>query len=204
MAKPRSRAIAVIYNTLCAYLSQQFPDDPYHLALNFSTYSHFASILSLLGFIGALREHAFSVAIFAIYLIIDTILCSIPRFLIMTLFSGLREDVCSPDYILAFQSAQPPSPTAYEQNLGPLTEPGWSHEKCLQITWILQSIAFVVITGATMVQFAFALQVRDYANSLYAREQAVVEETGRDNEKGGWEQPSAAELYSDFPEQFKS
>jgi Co/Zn/Cd efflux system component len=42
-------------NVLSSLLFHQLPDDPYHLASNFSWYLHFANVLSVFGFIGALR-----------------------------------------------------------------------------------------------------------------------------------------------------
>ncbi len=42
-------------NSLSSILFHQLPDDPYHLANNFSWYLHFANVLSVFGFIGALR-----------------------------------------------------------------------------------------------------------------------------------------------------
>jgi hypothetical protein len=42
-------------NVLTSLLFAQLPDDTYHLASNFSWYLHFANILSIFGFIGAVR-----------------------------------------------------------------------------------------------------------------------------------------------------
>ncbi|PMD13056.1 hypothetical protein NA56DRAFT_652085 [Hyaloscypha hepaticicola] len=42
-------------NGLTSLLFAQLPDDTYHLASNFSWYLRFANILSIFGFIGALR-----------------------------------------------------------------------------------------------------------------------------------------------------
>lgn len=42
-------------NVLSSLLFAQLPDDAYHLASNFSWYLHFANVLSVFGFIGALR-----------------------------------------------------------------------------------------------------------------------------------------------------
>ena len=42
-------------NILCSALFQQLPDDPFHLARNLGWYLHFANVLSVFGFIGALR-----------------------------------------------------------------------------------------------------------------------------------------------------
>jgi hypothetical protein len=45
-------------NVLSSILFAQLPDDAYHLASNFSWYLHFANVLSVFGFIGALRVRA--------------------------------------------------------------------------------------------------------------------------------------------------
>ena len=42
-------------NVLSSILFAQLPDDTYHLASNFSWYLHFANVLSVFGFIGALK-----------------------------------------------------------------------------------------------------------------------------------------------------
>jgi len=42
-------------NILSSVLFSQLPDDPYHLAVNFRWYLHFANVLSVFGFLGALR-----------------------------------------------------------------------------------------------------------------------------------------------------
>ncbi len=42
-------------NALSSVLFSQLPDDPYHLASKFGWYLHFANLLSVFGFIGALR-----------------------------------------------------------------------------------------------------------------------------------------------------
>ncbi|KAI9845719.1 MAG: hypothetical protein M1837_004552 [Sclerophora amabilis] len=177
-------AIAVVSNSLTAYLFHQLPDDPYHLALNFSAYSHFASVLSILGFVGTIKEHALSVAIFANYFIIDTILCAVPRFLFMTLFSELRESVCSPPLAMGFDSfsfvAAGDGPVLSDPPATDFTHgPRWSKEECLQVAWIFQMVASVGVVGLTFVQFLLALQVRAYANDLFAREQPSGWEEGK-------------------------
>jgi hypothetical protein len=42
-------------NILSSLLFHQLPDDPYHLASNLGWYLHFANVLSVFGFIGAVR-----------------------------------------------------------------------------------------------------------------------------------------------------
>jgi hypothetical protein len=47
-------------NALSSALFSQLPDDPYHLASKFGWYLHLANVLSVFGFIGALRVWIFS------------------------------------------------------------------------------------------------------------------------------------------------
>lgn len=195
MAVSRHRAIAVtlsccalIYNSVCAYLFHSLPDDPYHLALNFGVYSYFASALSILGLIGAIKEHATSVAIFANYLLIDTILCSIPRILVLTLFSDFRENMCMPDSTFAFQRSSSSShsmvdqPLHVEQMTG-ISDAGGSPEKCMHIVWMGQMVAFAGIVGSTFIEFVLALQVRGYAKILFKREQSQQQEEEKEKRK---------------------
>lgn len=58
----RNRAITLVVaiatlmsNVLSSVLVSQLPDDPFHLARNLGWYLHFANILSVFGFIGAVR-----------------------------------------------------------------------------------------------------------------------------------------------------
>ncbi|KZF22931.1 hypothetical protein L228DRAFT_139800 [Xylona heveae TC161] len=191
--------LAIIYNAVSAYLLYQLPDDPYHLASNFSLYASFAGLLSILGLVGVVKENATLVGIFANYHLIDTILCSIPRFLVLTLFSGFRDSFCVPDSSFAFQkgSSSGPSRNLLEQfDHGErrsssaavavaLTDSELSLEHCLRVVWVVQIIAFVGIVGTTLVQFYLGLQVRDYANRLFMREQARDEERVRAIEQSG-------------------
>jgi hypothetical protein len=48
-------------NILSSVLFHQLPDDPYHLASNFGWYLHFANVLSVFGFIGAVRVGLFPI-----------------------------------------------------------------------------------------------------------------------------------------------
>ncbi|KAI9792503.1 MAG: hypothetical protein M1835_007788 [Candelina submexicana] len=184
-------ALAVLYNTISSYLFYRLPDDPYHIATNLCAYSHFATILSTIGLIGATRQHAFSVAVFANYLIIDTILCSIPRFLIMSLLSATSRDaLCTPESPLSFRPnphtlslLSRPSTTsnrlgayhqgAYQEAVMWVAWPdlGWSKQQCLDIVWMLQCAVCMGIVATTLVQFVCALSVREYGNKLYERDQ---------------------------------
>ncbi|KAI9873292.1 MAG: hypothetical protein M1830_000520, partial [Pleopsidium flavum] len=122
-------------------------------------------------------EHATSVAIFANYLVVDTVLCSIPRFVLMTLLAGFGNFLCHPKH------------TSSEgmQNIEPYTEDGqqitehltgkliWSRERCEGAVSILSMMAFVTVVGFTMVQLALALQVRAYSSRLWREKRKARE-----------------------------
>ncbi|KAK0105250.1 hypothetical protein ONS95_004361 [Cadophora gregata] len=113
-------------NVLSALFFYQLPDDPYHLANNFGWYLHFANLLSVFGFIGALRQHAPSVAIFANYLILDTLLSTIPRFLLLLTITSFSSSICSPTNTLNPSTAFSSSSSSSDQQLPSLTNPASS------------------------------------------------------------------------------
>ncbi|KAM3084631.1 hypothetical protein ACMFMG_001263 [Clarireedia jacksonii] len=171
----------LISNTLSSVLFQQLPDDPYHIAGNFGWYLHFANILSIFGFVGAVREHALSVAIFSNYLIIDTILCSIPRFLVLALLQQFSVSLCSPssstylnfstsrEQTLSSLSASTPdtASTSTPPYLSYAKE--WSPAGCQRIVTLLHVTLAAGVVAATLLQFVGALCVREYAKSLFVK-----------------------------------
>ncbi|KAF8859886.1 hypothetical protein BDZ45DRAFT_781778 [Acephala macrosclerotiorum] len=171
-------------NTLSSVLFAQLPDDPFHLASNFGWYLHFANILSVFGFIGALRQHALSIAIFANYLILDTILCSIPRLLLLTLLNTFSSTLCSSP------SSNPLSSTyTFQQTSSSLSQTnqqltqtppskytihkfsdGWSEDGCVRVIELAQLTLAAGVIAATVLQFVGALAVREYAKALWVKE----------------------------------
>ncbi|CZR62896.1 uncharacterized protein PAC_12793 [Phialocephala subalpina] len=186
MGLSRSRTITLLVaiatlssNTLSSVLFAQLPDDPFHLANNFGWYLHFANILSVFGFIGALRQHALSIAIFANYLILDTILCSIPRLLSLTLLNTFSDTLCSSPSSNPFSTysstSQQPSPglptqappSKYKYNS--ITD-NWSEAGCVRVIELAQLTLAAGVIAATVLQFVGALAVREYAKALWVKE----------------------------------
>ncbi|KAG9237950.1 hypothetical protein BJ875DRAFT_109260 [Amylocarpus encephaloides] len=198
MGLSKSRTITLVVaiatltsNILWSILFSQFPDDLYHFATNFGWYLHFANILSVFGFVGALRQHALSIAIFSNYLIIDTILCAIPRFIILTCLHQLSGSFCAPSssslettssYTYGQQRIAPHSAGQLSDLSSPSFEPSalesittsWSEEGCNRILRLAQLTLAAGCVAATLLQFVGALYVREYARSLWATE--VMEE----------------------------
>lgn len=198
MALSRSRTVTIIValatltsNGLSALLFHQLPDDPYHLSSAFGWYLHFANLLSVFGFIGAVRKHALSIAIFANYLILDTILCCVPRFLLLGLLKDYSSQFCTDP---SFSSAQVTMSRADAQALavngaGSLDDlaHGWTPQACLKIVRLAQLTLAAGVVAATLLQFVGALYVREYAKALWLREVGddivlMIEEFGDDEE----------------------
>ncbi|KAH9211116.1 hypothetical protein DL95DRAFT_392770, partial [Leptodontidium sp. 2 PMI_412] len=185
-------------NILSALFFYQLPDDPYHLASNFGWYLHFANLLSVFGFIGALRQHAPSVAIFANYLILDTLLSTVPRFLILLTITSFSSSICQPSTtlnpsFLSHQSqsqSQLPSLTSPNNNpssftsedilyaLAPVRAPhseylsqsDFTPESCMRTVYLGQLMLGAGVVVATVLQLVGALCVRGYARVLWVRE----------------------------------
>lgn len=126
------------------------------------------------------QEHATSIAIFANYLILDTVLCSIPRFLLMTMIAGFGSFICHPKSISSSGVRGMKLYLGDRQDLdGRLPgEHVWSREKCQRAVSILSLMAFVTLIGVTLVQLVLALQVRTYSCKLW-RERRKMRESSR-------------------------
>jgi len=189
-------------NSLSALLFHQLPDDPYHLANSFGWYLHFANLLSVFGFIGAVRKHALSIAIFANYLVLDTILCCIPRFLLLGLFKSYSSDLCTDPSLSSSQIAlarigTPGIAGGAAGNvpsglIGSFQELayGWTPQGCLKIVWLAQLTFAAGVVAATLLQFVGALCVREYAKMLWLEDVdedivLLIEEFGDDDEVRG-------------------
>jgi hypothetical protein len=130
------------------------------------------------------QEHALSIAIFANYLILDTILCSIPRFLVLSLLRSFSSDLCSPSFssqspyqqtqtypsteISTRSSSTPdlPYPTGQWDSFSS----SWSADGCMRIVTLAQWTLAAGVVAGTLLQFVGALYVREYARGLWARE----------------------------------
>jgi len=161
-------------NIFESILFHRLPDDPYHLATNFSVYLHFANVLSVFGLVGALTQHGPSIAFFSTYLIIDTIICAVPRFLVFTVLSNLTNAFCTGEAatithgpLREHSVGDDPFPKGPKADK---TEHVWSEKQCVDAVWLLQMAMFASVLAATLLQFMGALQVRVYANRLILRD----------------------------------
>ncbi|TVY92893.1 hypothetical protein LAWI1_G005142 [Lachnellula willkommii] len=177
-------------NILSSLLFAQLPDDPYHLASNFGVYLHFANILSVFGFIGALRQHALSISFFSTYLLLDTILSAVPRLLLLSLLHPLSSTFCTPSSTpsyatpLIFTAQTPPSPSTSTTSTSSSAfqqEPfdtsitwKWTEEDCYRVVGLAQLALAAGVVAACCLQGVGALWVREYARMLWREEDRGV------------------------------
>lgn len=129
------------------------------------------------------QQHALSIAVFSNYLILDTILCAIPRFLVLGLLQNLSHTLCSSPPSSPFspppdtQSHIPSSPTelhAYSPN-SPASQwervtGSWTPDGCYRIVYLTQMALAAGVIAGTLLQFVGALCVREYARALWVRD----------------------------------
>lgn len=167
-------------NALSSLVFHQLPDDPYHIAANFSSYLYFANLVSVLGLIGSFCQHALSVSIFSNYLMLDTILCAIPRILILSMASSISNSYCAPPDITTSSSADIPligrdysHMEIGEHHHQEISMGGgiWlENQQCTRIVFLAQTALSAGIVAATLLQFVGALQVREFGRRLAVKE----------------------------------
>lgn len=138
------------------------------------------------------QEHALSIAIFANYLILDTILCAIPRFLVLGLLRSFSSDLCSPSLQSNYETSLSPSsfdPTLNSQSSTYIStrtssrpdlpypngqwdsfSSTWSQDGCLRIVTLAQWTLAAGVVAGTVLQFVGALYVREFAKGVWVRE----------------------------------
>jgi hypothetical protein len=131
------------------------------------------------------KQHALSTAIFANYLLLDTLLSAIPRFLLVSILSPLSSTLCTPDSkITSFHRTPLQLPTSRITSLDlPSSSTsgtpgsnwenlsaGWTPDGCYRIVYLAQITLGASVIAATVLQFVGALNVREYAKALWMRE----------------------------------
>lgn len=165
-------------NALSSLLFHQLPDDPYHISANFSSYLYFANLVSVLGLLGAFCQHALSVSIFSNYLILDTILCAIPRILILSMLSNIGSSYCvSPDATAVSSLEKDYNQREIGHGEQEVSMGGgiWlESQQCTSIMFLAQAALSVGVIAATLLQFVGALQVREFGRRLAAKAGSAV------------------------------
>jgi len=96
---------ALFYSIALIYLVERSSIPP-HLSgslipipFNISVYIKFATFFSAVGTYGSILNDAFTLSVFGYFLVLDTFLCFVPRFLLLYVFAGMRETLCNPHFL---------------------------------------------------------------------------------------------------------
>ncbi|PVH86332.1 hypothetical protein DL98DRAFT_11957 [Cadophora sp. DSE1049] len=139
------------------------------------------------------QQHAPSVAIFANYLILDTLLSTIPRFLLLLTITSFSSSICSPsntlqpifstssDHLPSLSNTSPSTSTSSFNPLyalAPMRSPhseylsqsDFTPESCMRTVYLGQLMLGAGVVVATVLQLVGAMCVRGYARVLWVRE----------------------------------
>ncbi|KAF2144085.1 uncharacterized protein K452DRAFT_296334 [Aplosporella prunicola CBS 121167] len=180
--------LALLCHSTCALATVYLPDEPLHLARHLTLYCALAAVFSLLGLVGTIRRSATLVSIFANHLLLDAVLTTIPRIILLTFLSTLPSTLCGPnDFPNLFHPPTTPSlPSAAggASALEPRDGPGghWSRDRCFVLMNTLLGVVACLAVASGVAQWWCALRVRDFARFLAGREQL-----GQPAAAAGWE-----------------
>lgn len=166
--------LALFAHSLSAILLHHLPADPLNLASNFALYSVYAAVLSALGLAGAVKRSPTLVTIFTHHLLIDAILSTIPRVLLIPAIASIPGTLCAE---VEYQRSQL-SPRDARALFG-----FWTADRCRVGLWAAQAVVALLVLAVTAVQWWCAWRVREYARWL---EEGDRREREGDVEKGGW------------------
>lgn len=166
--------LALFAHSLSAILLHHLPADPLNLASNFALYSVYAAVLSALGLAGAVKRSPTLVTIFTHHLLIDAILSTIPRVLLIPAIASIPGTLCAE---VEYQRSQL-SPRDARALFG-----FWTADRCRAGLWAAQAVVALLALAMTAVQWWCAWRVRGYARWLEERDRRERE---GDVEKRGW------------------
>ncbi|KAI9691594.1 MAG: hypothetical protein M1822_007665 [Bathelium mastoideum] len=189
IATTRRRHLTLFLSTLTlasniasVFVLHYFPDDPFHLAAQISIYSYLAGGISLLGFIGAYKRNATFVTVYANHLLLDAMLCTVPRVLLMVFLSGMRQGFCE-EHVgtwlqLSDNVAIRPGVTLEDVRLQNKTE----QQRCMRVLWGIQAAVAVAAVVTTTAQWMLAMRIRTYGKRLAETDSSdfMVRESQRD------------------------
>lgn len=123
-----------------------------------------------------LQRHPTLVQIFSNHLLVDAVLTTLPRLVLIYLSTSLPPTICHPSPAwLAFYPSNdeisPSSPEEWERMARWSTR---AEHTCQVVVWTLQVIVGVLVVCETMMQWWVALRVREYARELSRREDEKI------------------------------
>lgn len=113
-----------------------------------------------------LQSSATLVTVFANFLLIDTLVSTIPRLVAVTLFPTIRASLCSTETIHAWLESQTESSAIATDEV----IRGQMISQCRRIVGVLQALAALFALAITLFQMLLSLRVSAYARALCRQE----------------------------------
>jgi len=166
--------LGVVYNVLCAYFLYNLADHTNPLPLNVTLYSVFATANNVLGIYGSITEHTFTLAIFANFLILDTLVSAVPRAATLYVLASLNDYFCADGAISRYASlGDHISIAGRMRHEASFQTPRESSARCTSLFRLAIAAMAVGLVGTTLMQMVFAVFVRRFSTHLALRKSKV-------------------------------
>ncbi|KAF2763456.1 hypothetical protein EJ05DRAFT_496280 [Pseudovirgaria hyperparasitica] len=150
-----STFLAATHTLSLLALSQLPPSTSSSLTTNLTLYLLTSLLISLLAIYGTYRPTPSLLLIFANHLLLDALLCTVPRFLLLGLFAGLPRSLCHG--VVAVDGAAVDG-AGISSIAG-----GAGQQQCRVVMWALAGVGVVLLVGWTALQWVCAWRVRAFA-----------------------------------------
>jgi hypothetical protein len=162
--------LGVVYNVLCAYFLYHLTDHTNPLPINVTLYSIFATANNVLGVYGSIAEHTFALAIFANFLILDTLVSAVPRAVTLYVLASLNDYFCADGAISRYVSLSDHVSIASRMRYDASFQiPRDSSARCASIFRLAIAAMAVGLVSTTLMQMVFAVFVRRFSTHLALR-----------------------------------
>ncbi|KAK3066211.1 hypothetical protein LTR53_017533 [Teratosphaeriaceae sp. CCFEE 6253] len=158
--------IAALHSLLFALVCSYLPDDPLYISVGLSVYAWAGSAVSMFGLIGILTDWTAPVTAFAHHMLLDTLLSTICRLLVLRIFTT------------GFQPAHVCGDNPWSRNRRShdvVTSPrsrsgidGWTtrFDTCTLTLYLVESFAVAILIALTAAQGTLAMAMRRYGKGL--------------------------------------
>lgn len=153
------------------------PEDPLHLRRSFTVYLVSFVAGSVIGISGAIKRNATLITLYAIHLLLDSILFFIPRILIIRFSFSLPSLICSNSDYPAFETEPVTSTSSafsktthkIESSIKQLSSPAWSEGSCRVWLCGLETGFIVLLLTLMVLQAILGVKLYGYAAWLNRR-----------------------------------
>ncbi|KAH8147690.1 uncharacterized protein LAJ45_08154 [Morchella importuna] len=194
--------LALVSNGLSACLFHKLSSDTtYRSSDSLALYTYFAAFISGLGVYGSIKQHAYTLSIFANFFILDTVVSVFSRFVLLFIFSTFRDHLCDAESpssgLLSLTLPHGTFHTTTFNHISDIVEAAgvdgvglgpsvpkseaWGCSEMMQISIM---VGWIGLFTSTLVQMFFAIMVRHYAMSLWKTEDGYIPLNNADLEEG--------------------